>query len=389
MKFHLSLLLFVTLIAGSQMAQAQPQIVVDPSSNSIQQPKRQKFFLTSYGEMHYNNIDNSNDRLELHRFVIGINYDFSDRIHFRSEVEFEHGFTEQYVEMFYLDFEVKSWINFRVGSIILPIGYINTNHEPTTFHSVERPDVYVRIIPTSWMEGGVGIWGTIVDGLTYELYGHTSLNYNDGFDTDTGFSGSSGLRGGRGKVAGAEMNDFAFTGRLQYTGVKGLRLGSSGFFGFTDHGDTRVSGGMVALIEADAKYSFSGIEIEGLVAAVFNPDAGEMTLAQRADGNIGATDVIGQRMLGYIFEMGYHVFQHIWEEAPSDLVVFVRYEKFDTHNKVPTGFTKNQAYNRQNVTFGLAFYPMSQVVLKADYSWKDNGLNTANSQFNLAAGYSF
>jgi len=360
----------------------------DPS-DPVTEPKKQKFFMTGYGEIHYNNRKNADDRLELHRFVLGANFDFTDRIHFRSEFEFEHGFTEQYIEFAYIDFDIVSWANLRIGSIILPIGYLNQNHEPTAFYSVERPDVYVRIIPTSWMEGGLGFWGEIIDGLHYQVYFHTSLDYNNGFDTDTGFSGSSGLRGGRGKVSNIKANTFAGSARLQYTGLKGVRFGVSTFLGDTSQGDPRVGGGFVALIEADAKFFFQGIELEGLVAVIFNPDAGKMTLAQRADGNISATDVIGERMLGYMVEGAYHIFHHAWKDAPVDLVAFVRYEKFDTNNKAPSGFSRIAAYNRHNITFGLAFYPISQVVLKADYSIKKNAAGTGNNQWNLGMGYFF
>ena len=101
------------------------------------------------------------------------------------------------------------------------------------------------------MEGGLGFWGEIIDGLTYQIYVHTSLDYNNGFDTDTGFSGKSGLRGGRGKVSDVKANTFAGSARLQYTGLKGVRFGFSSFLGDTSQGDPRVGGGFVALVEAE------------------------------------------------------------------------------------------------------------------------------------------
>lgn len=386
---------FVIMVLAPGFGWAAPVIEVDQDNEGrlsrpvMQSQNNRKFFITGYGEMHYSNIDNSNDSLDLHRFVLGLNYDFSDRIKFRSEVEFEHGFSEQYIEFAYIDFQINRWVNIRMGSIILPIGYLNVMHEPPTYFSVERPDIYVSIIPTSWMEGGAGIYGKIIDGLTYELYAHTSLDFNNGFGSDTGFSGKSGLRGGRGKVANAAANDFAGSARLQYTGFKGVRLGVSSFVGLTAQGDARIPTGLVSLFEADAKFTFEGVELEGLVAVVFNPDAGAMTTAQRADGNISATDVIGERMFGFMIEGAYHVFHHVWDNAPVDLVAFVRYEKIDTQNKTPTGFTKNQAFNRQNVTFGMSFLPIPQVAIKVDYQWRSNKAGTANGQFNLGTAYYF
>lgn len=393
--FKIGLATFSIIFMATTAAQAAPQISVDDSDTqehgaiSREAPKDQKFFIYGYGEFHYNNNENAADEFDFHRFVIGLGYDFSDRIRLRSEVEFEHGFAEHYLEYAYLDFDIIPAINVRLGSILLPIGYLNQNHEPASFYSVERPEIYARIIPTSWPEGGGGIFGEIIDGLSYQLYAHSSLDFNQGFMGDTGFSANNGLRGGRGKVSETSGNDIAGSARLQYTGVKGLRLGASGFIGQTSQGDARVSGGLVTLVESDAKYSFHGFEIEGLVAVVFNPDAREMTLAQRTDGNIGATDVIGKRMFGYMVEGAYHVFHHLWPECPSDLIAFVRWEDYDTHHAVPDGFTASGAAHRQTLTTGLSFKPLENVAIKADYSFRDNDAGTANNQFNLGVAYNF
>jgi hypothetical protein len=349
----------------------------------------QKVSFFGYGEMHYNNNEGGDDELDFHRLVIGLGYDFTDRIRLRSELEFEHGGSEIYLEYAYIDFDITDRFGLRAGSILLPIGYLNQNHEPPTFYSVERPEIYRTIIPTSWMEGGFGLYAEPIDGLTLQAYATTSLNFNDGYMGDTGFSGSSGIRGGRQKVAEAVANDFAGSARVQYTGVKGLRVGTSAFVGQTAQGDARVSKGLVSLIEADAKYTFEGIEIEGLVAAIFNPEGGDMTTAQRADGNIGATDVIGTRMFGFMVEGAYHVFHHVWKDAPFDLVAFVRYEQYDTNDQVAAGFVANPAFNRQTVTAGLSYLPVEHVAIKIDYALRDNGANTANNQWNLGLAYYF
>lgn len=390
--YKIGMLMLAVSFMSAHSVMAKPQVEVDEEegvSFSHPTPDEQKFFIFGYGEFHYNNHENNDDEFDFHRFVIGIGYDFSERIRLRAEVDFEHGFAEPYIEYAYIDFDIIRAINFRMGSILLPIGYLNQNHEPSTFYSVERPEIYNRIIPASWPEGGGGIFGEIIDGLSYQLYVHSSLDYNQGYMGDTGFSAGSGLRGGRGKVSETSGNDFAGSGRLQYTGVKGLRVGASGFVGQTSQGDTRVSGGLVSIVEGDAKYSFHGFEIEGMVAVVFNPDAGEMTTAQRADGNIGATDTIGERMFGYMFEGAYHVFHHLWPEAPSDLIAFVRWEDYDTQHKLPSGFTGSGANHRQIITTGLSFKPVHNVAIKADYTFRDNDAGTANNQFNLGLGYNF
>lgn len=386
MRFRI-LAVVLSLLSLSPNVFAKPEVSVAEEESAASTP--QKLSIVGYGEVHYNNVNNADDVLELHRFVFGLNYDFTDRIRFRSEAEFEHGFTEQYVEYAYVDWDLTDWMTLRTGALLLPIGTLNQYHEPPTFNSVERPEIYNFIIPTTWMEAGFGFNGRITDGLDYQIYAHTSLDFNDGFMGDSGFDARRGIREGRAKLSNMAANDFAGSARLQYTGVPGLRVGTSGFVGQTAQGDSRVDGGLVSLVEADAKYEFQGVAIEGLVAAVFNPEAGAMTTAQRTDGNIGATDTIGSRMFGFMLEGAYHVFHHAWRDAPVDLIAFVRWESYDTQSAVPAGFAKDAANDRDTYTFGVNFLPIDHVSFKADYSVRDNGANTADNQFNLGVGYYF
>ena len=57
------------------------------------------------------------------------------------------------------------------------------------------------------------VLGEIAPGLKYNLAAHSGLN------TD-----SFRIRSGRQKSAKATADDFAFTGRLKYTGIQGLEL---------------------------------------------------------------------------------------------------------------------------------------------------------------------
>jgi hypothetical protein len=79
--------------------------------------------------------------------VLGVGYDFTDWLKFRSELDFEHAFKEPELEFAYLDFLLKPAVNVRLGAILVPMGVINQHHEPPLFYSVERPEIYRVIIP--------------------------------------------------------------------------------------------------------------------------------------------------------------------------------------------------------------------------------------------------
>jgi hypothetical protein len=339
-----------------------------------------RFHLFGYGELHYNGrIGPSENEIDFHRLVLGVGYDFTDWLLFRAEVDFEHAFQEPELEFAYLDFLIRPWFNARVGSLLVPAGVINQHHEPPLFYSVERPEFYRVIIPTTWQEGAAGFHGKFGPGMEYELYGMSMPDAHK-------FAGSTGIRGGRGKVGEQIARDFGVGGRLAYKGVPGLRLGTSFVLGNTGQGDSTIDGAFLSLIEADAKYSIQGIDIEGAFAFVNLTDAGNInTVRVAADPNF--SDFVGSQMMGFYVEGAYHVLHRILPETKHDVVVFGRFEDFNTQHTMPAGFAANPANDRNTVTAGVSYLPIPQVAIKADYMFNWNEANAGVDQFNLGVGF--
>ena len=339
-----------------------------------------RFHLFGYGELHYNGrIGPADNEIDFHRLVIGVGYDFTDWLKFRSEVDFEHAFKDPELEFAYLDFLIRPWFNVRLGSLLVPAGVINQHHEPPLFYSVERPEFYRVIVPTSWQEGGILFHGKLPAGFEYEVGALSMLDAS-------GFTGSNGIRGGRGGVGEQVARDFGGAGRLQYKGVPGLRIGTSFILGNTGQGDAGIGGGFLALLEADAKYSFQGIDLDGAFAWTRLSDAGNInTVLVAADPTF--TNFVGSQMLGWYLEGAYHLFHHLWPETNHDLVVFGRFEDFNTQHRMPTGFAANPANDRNTVTVGVSYLPIPQVAIKADYMINWNKANAGVDQFNLGVGF--
>lgn len=336
--------------------------------------------LFGYGELHYNaSIGPTANQIDFHRFVLGLGYDFTRKIKLEAELDFEHAFEEPELEFAYVDFLLRDWINFRTGSILVPMGVINQHHEPPLFYSVERPEIYRVIIPTSWMEGGTGIHGKIAEGLHYQLYGLTS-------PSAMGFTGSNGIRGGRGKVGTAPGGSFGAAARLEYVGVPGLRVGSSTFLGGTGHGDPAFNGPFLTMLEGDAKYSLEGIDLEGLFAFTNLSSVGSVntTLVRRTPT---FTNFVAKQMMGWYLEGAYHLFHHIMPDTKHDLVAFVRYEDYNTQHKMGSTFAANRSNDRNTLTFGASYLPIPQVAIKADYMANWNQANAGVDQFNVGIGF--
>ena len=133
-----------------------------------------------YGEAYYrkdvsDKTRSDRDFADNLRFVLYTGYKFTDRIILNAELEFEHAGTgaggSVSVEFAYLDFLMWDWANFRAGMLLAPLGIVNELHEPVFFNGVERPEVERRIIPSTWRENGIGLFGELLPGLEYRIYG--------------------------------------------------------------------------------------------------------------------------------------------------------------------------------------------------------------------------
>lgn len=347
-----------------------------------------KLSFFGYGELHYNNpLNSSADRFDMHRMVIGVGVDFTDWLIFRTEIDFEHAATEIELEFAYLDFLLSDLFNVRAGSILMPIGFLNNHHEPTLYYSVERPQFDTVIIPTTWQAAGVGFHGETPFGLGYELYVMESLDaVGDGFGD--GFRGDRGLRQGRRHTAEAPGRDIAGMLRLDYKGIQGLQLGTSVWVGNTGQGNATVGGGLTTILTGDVRYQLAGFELTATGAWIHIGDAAGINAAiQAIDPATAFTNFVASDIIGYYGELAYHVFHHAWPDSPYDLVVFGRHERYNTQHKMPTGFARNVANERNTTTLGLAFYPIKNVALKLDYNINRNAAGTANDQLN--AGFAF
>ncbi len=357
-----------------------------------------------YGEVHYNTVipegGDAESTIDVHRLVVFLSQRFTDRLSFYGELEVEHTFVssggpgEVAVEQAFIDYNVAGdALGIRAGVVLVPMGFINTWHEPPTFNGVERPMVDNRIIPTTWREGGIGIFGEPVEGLSYELYAISGLD-------PLGFSAGSGLRGGRQHVAKAVTTGVAVTGRLEYEPTLGVSVGLAGYFGnsgpnagdtYRDEGDStpdiqpfklRVP---VAGVALDARLRRSGIEARGLLAyfSIGNTDDLRDTL-NAAGESIGPD--IGSSLFGAYLELGYDVFHTT--EIDHELVPFVRYEFYDT------AFTSSDAYEggergSSDYVFGLSWRPIRQVVFKSNVTLRRPNEGANETLIDLGVGWMF
>jgi hypothetical protein len=347
--------------------------------------------LGGYGEWLYQRFDErredgtgaaETDSFDALRGILYVGYKFNDRWLLNTEIEYEHASTgksgEVSLEFAYLDYLYRPQLGFRAGLLLMPMGFINELHEPTTFLGANRPETERRIIPTTWRENGAGIFGELGD-FSYRTYLVT------GFKGE-GFS-SSGLRGGRQKGSKAKAEDFAWVGRLDYAAAPGLTLGLSAFIGDSGQDletpDGRDLGVRTTIWEGHGEWRYRGIELRGLYARATVDDVRELNQALGLTGSAS----VGETMEGYYLQAGYDLLAH--HHGDQSLIPFIRWESVNTQAAVPAGFTINPANHGQIFTLGLTYKPLTQIVIKLDYQKVSNRADTGVDQINAALGYIF
>lgn len=372
------------------------QFGLGPAASGVYRVNR-GLSIGGYGEAMYTNYANprgdssiNKDSADLKRAVIYLGYKFNDWVILNNEIEFEHGTTgegdeekgEVSVEFSQLDFLLNPKYNIRAGLMLVPMGFINEMHEPTTFHGNRRPDVERIIIPSTWREMGAGLFGEVLPGLEYRVYAMNGLNAQE--------FGSAGIAEGRQSGSSAKAEDFAISGRLDYSPSRlpGLMVGASTFMGNSGQKDllfnNKQADVFTQLYEGHIQYKYRGLELRALGAwgkiddtAAINP--------QLVNGPVGA-----ENFGGYL-EAAHDIMPFVWHDSSQYLAPFFRVERYNTMASVAQGFDSSVGLDRWIYQAGLSYKPIDNIVIKADYrnindrKIVPNGVPTGD-EFNLGLG---
>lgn len=322
-----------------------------------------------YGEFLYTDTTGSDsDTFDALRSVLYFGYKFDERWVFNSEIEVEHASTEAHgevsLEFGYLDYLASDALNARGGLLLVPMGLVNEMHEPTTFLPANRPETERRIIPSTWRENGLGVFGD-AGGFAYKAYAVNGFD-GEGFD-------ASGLRGGRQYGSEAEAEDFALVGRLDWVDTPGLLLGGSVYHGDSGQGASGIPDLGTTILELHAEYETGPWSFRALAAMADVDDAG--------DFNAATGENLAERLDGFYAEVGYDLLA----KRTQSLTPFVRWETIDTQAKMPSGYSAESDQDDDIVTYGFMYQPIDQVAIKLDYEdWDGTG-----DQWNFLIGYVF
>jgi hypothetical protein len=342
--------------------------------------------LSGYMDVHYNNAEFQDGRLDFHRFVLLVTHSFTDRIRFVGELELEHAFVEGLeeageleLEQAYIDFLISRSFNVRAGMMLMPIGIINERHEPPVYYGVERPFNDTVIIPTTWFEVGAGVHGELGRGWRYRAFVVAPLNAAE-------FDAEEGIRGGRQKGSESNIRRPGVTGRLEFVGIRGLTVGASGWSGRSGFEFQPTFDVPVSLAEADARYARGRLELRAQVSQVWIGNAGQLNDALGL--RVGVNPNIAEAMGGFYLETGYRA---IARPRFGELGAFIRYEDFNTQRRMPPGYVALPEFDRNAWVVGATYWPDPDVAVKVDYTvvGSQSTVIQAPDSFNIGLGWWF
>ena len=353
--------------------------------------------LGGYGEAQYTRFtgdaDGEDDRADALRTVLYLGYKFSDKLLFNSEIEFEHGSTSDVkngagsgsvsVEFAAVDWLLRPQLNLRAGLLLAPMGFINEVHEPPFFYGVARPEVERRIVPSTWRNPGVGVFGELGESFSYRAYVMSGLNGER--------IRNNGIRDARQKGNRTLANDGALVlrGDFQPARAPGLLLGGSLYVGEVDQDlvveetDMRLPDARMWLGEAHLQYRRGPWSLRALFAYTKIENAGDLTSTLGLDDTPCAVppdpdEICGDNMfvinnsiaevlLGGYAELAYDIGPRLFHDDAQLLAPFVRVEYVDTQYAVASAFERNRANAYWVRTAGLQYHPHPNVAFKLEY----------------------
>jgi hypothetical protein len=403
----------------AQTASALPGSSATASGGNLFNALGSGLRLWGYGEVYYTHPTSEPDeaQFDLARAVFGIGYRFDERTEFNSEYEVEHAVTsasdvgEFEVEQFYVDRRLNEAVAVRAGLFLMPFGFINEHHEPTNFYGVQRNFVETLIIPSTWREGGVSLYGDTAAGFRWNAGLTTGFDlskwsfapefppYHNALELED--SGIAPLQATHQELALANAHHLSQYLALGYYGVPGLTLGGAVSTGEAvpvpaAPGTPSSGTPRVTLWEAHARWAPSRWDLSAIYSRGTISNAASANAA-----NPGSTNPIPASFYGYYLQGAYQ----LWQRGDYRLNPFVRYEYYNMGasyegtpgpvlpaGEVPLSPAAGDyglwPQNHDRVwTAGVNFYLGPHVVLKGDYQWFE--VNPGFRRFDLGLGVSF
>ncbi|MCH5310979.1 MAG: hypothetical protein J1E57_03345 [Prevotella sp.] len=380
--------------------------------------------INRFSGVKYGNTKKKRATIAIPRFVVAFDYKLSQKWILGAEVEFESGGTgtalelentengeyeteiekggEVAIEQFHITRLIVPEFNVRVGHMIVPVGLTNSHHEPNLFFGTVRPEGETTLLPSTWHETGIEFFGTFGKGLerfNYQAMIVAGLNAN-GFDRNAWAGGAK-----QGFFESDNFTSPAYVARLDWRGVKGLRVGASIYYcanigANSDKYQTYEQYGKIPLTiwSADAQY------IGKYVTARANIINGNLSKADKVSDANGLLSnkspysrltPVAKRAVSYGGEIGLNIAAIYGSKKCPVIYPFARYEHYNPQEKVTGNHTADLRLQTSMWVAGVNWRALPGLIIKADYTTRQIGTGkvfgkgTYNSENEFAVGVAF
>jgi hypothetical protein len=354
-------------------------------------------------------------RFDLPHVVVYMAYDFGRGWKFSSEIEFEHGGagntyeiekeeTGEYeteiekggevaLEQFWIEKTFSEKAHLRLGHIIVPIGLTNQYHLPTEFFSVLRPEEESAILPCTWHQTGISFWGKT------EQWRYEAL-FLSGLDAER-FSNAGWIKDAAISPYEFEIaNTYAGAFRMDNYSVDGLRIGLSGYYGYSAQNSLKWERyknqnvkGAVTVGALDAVYNKHNVLARGniIYGYLVNSYAISMINKRLPSASPSPRTDVASDVLSYYVEAGYDVFSFFpkLRNKQDKLYVYGHYGFYDSMYKTDSRISAKGWAKKTLISGGINYYPLKELVVKAEYSFRKFSAPYNNEPaFSLGVAYS-
>ena len=387
-------LFYTLLISAAVVCAAQAQVAAGDSTFTHAGGSR--FTIGGYGEIGYSRNfysdhvsrysqpeahkdDPSHGRFDIPHAVIYLGYDFGKGWSLGTEIEFEHGGNGIAYEK--EDEEGGEWEQ------------ETEKHEPLNFFTVYRPEGENTIMPSTWHQPGVSFWGRYGD-FRYEAQFLAGLNADN-------FTNTNWIKKGPKSPLEFDIaNKYGVALRLDNYTIPGLRIGLSAYYGHSignsypndANGIGATYKGKVAIGAIDFTYSDHNWIVRGQADYGYLGDADQLKYMYNrlnSKSPYKHSAFVSGNAYAVGIEAGYNIFSQIECLRKQNQKMYI-FGRFETYNPYASA-TKNTNYDYtaiKRMALGLNYYPIKEIVVKAEYSKRFlKGLYNNEPSLNIGVAY--
>lgn len=327
----------------------------------------------------YQNDNSEAAQSSVLKFSPVLGYRYQPQLIFNSRFTFENGGAEAHnggsdqvggttVDFAYIDYLYSPQFKIRFGHQLIPVGLSNTNLDPGGHYSVSAPEVESEILPGTWHESGLQIWG-VRERFLYQVGIYNSMDV-----TRLQGSGDVFLKDARQNGSGTKAESLMGLIRVDYI-HDNLLLGLSFARGEINQDSDLDKTMTMSLLDLHLKAKIGSFDVHAVYARSDIENANAISAILPAASG------------GYYLNLA---FEPVKLDSPDwTLPVFLRHSEYNLHETMSDAQTANPKYHRTRTTAGLNLRYRQELSFMANYQWRKNKSEDEPDLFELGVALFF